>query len=297
MNLAHTRAQGLELSLEARPVPQLSLLRPVHAAGRRDPREPERLRSASTPSGSRCCAGRSTRARSRRQLSRPALERRASRWRSSASGRTATSWAWASTTNPGLRPARRPAARAVRRERSRRSWSADNLLDARVPGGAGLPGARPLRARRAAAAARRRRAPVSDERVLLAWSSGKDSAFALHVLRAQGVAVAGLLTTINEAYDRVAMHAVRLDLLRAQAEAVGLPLVEVRIPSPCPNEAYEAAMARRWPTPARAASPRSPSATCSSRTCGATARSASRRRGCGRCSRSGAGRRARWPRR
>jgi uncharacterized protein (TIGR00290 family) len=79
-------------------------------------------------------------------------------------------------------------------------------------------------------------------RVLLAWSSGKDSAFALHVLRAQGVAVAGLLTTINEAFDRVAMHAVRLDLLRAQAEAVGLPLVEVRIPSPCPNQAYEAAM-------------------------------------------------------
>jgi uncharacterized protein (TIGR00290 family) len=83
---------------------------------------------------------------------------------------------------------------------------------------------------------------VSDERVLVAWSSGKDSAFALHVLRAQGVAVAGLLTTVSEAFERVAMHAVRLSLLRAQAEAVGLPLVEVRIPSPCPNEAYEAAM-------------------------------------------------------
>ena len=83
---------------------------------------------------------------------------------------------------------------------------------------------------------------MSGERVLLAWSSGKDSAFALHVLRAQGVAVAGLLTTVNEAFERVAMHAVRLSLLRAQAEAVGLPLVEVRIPSPCPNEAYEAAM-------------------------------------------------------
>jgi uncharacterized protein (TIGR00290 family) len=83
---------------------------------------------------------------------------------------------------------------------------------------------------------------VSDQRVLLAWSSGKDSAFTLHVLRAQGVAVAGLLTTINEAFERVAMHAVRLSLLRAQAEAVGVPLVEVGIPSPCPNEAYEAAM-------------------------------------------------------
>jgi uncharacterized protein (TIGR00290 family) len=82
------------------------------------------------------------------------------------------------------------------------------------------------------------------ERVILAWSSGKDSAFALHVLREQGVLVSGLLTTVNEAFDRVAMHAVRLDLVRAQAEAVGLPLLEVRIPSPCPNEAYEAAMAQ-----------------------------------------------------
>jgi uncharacterized protein (TIGR00290 family) len=81
-------------------------------------------------------------------------------------------------------------------------------------------------------------------RVLLAWSSGKDSAFALHVLREQGVAVVGLLTTINDAADRVAMHAVRRELLRVQAEAVGLPLHEVRIPSPCPNEVYEAAMAR-----------------------------------------------------
>jgi diphthamide synthase (EF-2-diphthine--ammonia ligase) len=76
------------------------------------------------------------------------------------------------------------------------------------------------------------------ERALLAWSSGKDSAFTLHVLREQGVAVTGLLTTINDAFDRVAMHAVRLELLRAQADAVGLPLVLVRIPWPCPNEAY-----------------------------------------------------------
>ena len=81
------------------------------------------------------------------------------------------------------------------------------------------------------------------DRALLAWSSGKDSAFTLHVLREQGVEVTGLLTTINDAFDRVAMHAVRLELLRAQADAVGLPLVEVRIPWPCPNEAYEAAMA------------------------------------------------------
>jgi len=80
------------------------------------------------------------------------------------------------------------------------------------------------------------------ERVLLAWSSGKDSAFCLHVLRQQGVEVTGLLTTINEAFDRVSMHAVRLGLLRAQADAVGLPLVEVRLPSPCSDEAYSSAM-------------------------------------------------------
>jgi uncharacterized protein (TIGR00290 family) len=82
------------------------------------------------------------------------------------------------------------------------------------------------------------------ERVLLAWSSGKDSAFSLHVLRQQGdVEVAGLLTTVNEAFDRVAMHGVRRALVEAQAEAAGLPLVVVPIPWPCPNEAYEAAMA------------------------------------------------------
>lgn len=81
-------------------------------------------------------------------------------------------------------------------------------------------------------------------KILLSWSSGKDSAWALHVLRQRGeVEVVGLLTTVNEVYHRVAMHAVRVDLLRAQAEAVGLPLWEVPIPSPCSNEAYETAMA------------------------------------------------------
>jgi uncharacterized protein (TIGR00290 family) len=86
---------------------------------------------------------------------------------------------------------------------------------------------------------------VSREQALLAWSSGKDSAFSLHVLRQQGdVEVVGLLTTINEAYDRVAMHAVRRELLEAQAAAAGLPLVSVTIPDRCVNEEYEAAMAR-----------------------------------------------------
>jgi uncharacterized protein (TIGR00290 family) len=78
---------------------------------------------------------------------------------------------------------------------------------------------------------------------LLAWSSGKDSAYSLHVLRQSAdVEVVGLLTTVNERYDRVAMHAVRRELLEAQAEAAGLPLLVVPIPDPCPNAAYEAAM-------------------------------------------------------
>jgi uncharacterized protein (TIGR00290 family) len=81
-------------------------------------------------------------------------------------------------------------------------------------------------------------------KALLAWSSGKDSAWSLHLLRAAGeVEVVGLLTTINEGFDRVAMHAVRTELLRAQAEAAGLPLWPVPIPWPCSNAEYEAAMA------------------------------------------------------
>jgi len=79
---------------------------------------------------------------------------------------------------------------------------------------------------------------------LLGWSSGKDSAYALHVLRAGGeYEVVGLVTTINEAFDRVAMHAVPRELLGLQAEAVGLPLWPVLIPWPCSNAQYEAAMA------------------------------------------------------
>src|SRR5689334_899185 len=81
-------------------------------------------------------------------------------------------------------------------------------------------------------------------RALLSWSSGKDSAWAIHLLRQQGeVEVVGLLTTLNEVADRVAMHAVRSELLQAQAEAVGLPLRTVGLPWPCSNEQYEAAMA------------------------------------------------------
>jgi uncharacterized protein (TIGR00290 family) len=80
-------------------------------------------------------------------------------------------------------------------------------------------------------------------RALISWSSGKDSAWALHVLRQrEDLDIVGLLTTVNEAADRVAMHAVRSELLRAQAAAADLPLHAVGIPSPCSNEQYEAAM-------------------------------------------------------
>jgi uncharacterized protein (TIGR00290 family) len=80
-------------------------------------------------------------------------------------------------------------------------------------------------------------------KTLVSWSSGKDSAWMVHVLRTRGVPIAALLTTVNEAADRVAMHAVRTDLVEAQAEAIGVPLWRVPIPSPCPNEVYERAMA------------------------------------------------------
>jgi uncharacterized protein (TIGR00290 family) len=81
------------------------------------------------------------------------------------------------------------------------------------------------------------------KRVLLSWSSGKDSAWALGLLRQRpDVEVAGLLTTITEQFDRVAMHAVRTDLLRRQAESVGLPLRMISLPFPCSNEVYEERM-------------------------------------------------------
>jgi uncharacterized protein (TIGR00290 family) len=81
------------------------------------------------------------------------------------------------------------------------------------------------------------------KKTLVSWSSGKDSAWMVHVLRQRAdVQIAGLLTTINEPAQRVAMHAVRVDVLQAQADALGLPLWQIPIPSPCPNEAYERAM-------------------------------------------------------
>jgi uncharacterized protein (TIGR00290 family) len=85
---------------------------------------------------------------------------------------------------------------------------------------------------------------VTRRRAWLSWSSGKDSAYALHVARQlPDVEVTGLLTTVNAAADRVAMHGVRRELLEAQADAVGLPLHVVDLPWPCSNDEYERLMA------------------------------------------------------
>ena len=91
--------------------------------------------------------------------------------------------------------------------------------------------------------------------VLLAWSGGKDAAWALHALRQRDdVSVVGLLTTVTREYSRASMQGVRVEMLRAQAAAAGLPLLEASIPAQCDNAAYDAAMARalaeataRWP--------------------------------------------------
>jgi uncharacterized protein (TIGR00290 family) len=78
----------------------------------------------------------------------------------------------------------------------------------------------------------------------MSWSSGKDSAFALQRVRVFGdIEICALLVTLNADADRVAMHAVRRDLLVAQADRVGLPLRVVEIPSRCPNDIYEMRMA------------------------------------------------------
>ncbi len=81
------------------------------------------------------------------------------------------------------------------------------------------------------------------KRVLLSWSSGKDSAWALHLLRREpGIELVGLLTTLNTEFQRVAMHGTRRAVLEAQAAAAGLPLWIVPLPWPCSNEIYEQRM-------------------------------------------------------
>jgi uncharacterized protein (TIGR00290 family) len=82
-------------------------------------------------------------------------------------------------------------------------------------------------------------------KTLIAWSSGKDSAWALHEARRTGeYDIVGALTTVTDAFNRVSMHGVREELLRAQLDAAGLPAIIVRIPFPCPNEIYEREMAK-----------------------------------------------------
>lgn len=89
-------------------------------------------------------------------------------------------------------------------------------------------------------------APASDgarPRAVVSWSSGKDAAFALQQVREAGeLEVVGLLTTVTRTFGRVSMHGVREELLHRQADAVGLPLTTVEIPSPCPNATYDRLM-------------------------------------------------------
>jgi uncharacterized protein (TIGR00290 family) len=83
----------------------------------------------------------------------------------------------------------------------------------------------------------------SRPKALIAWSSGKDSAWALHQVRRAGeYDVVAALTTVSDTFNRVSVHGVRQELLTAQVEACGLPAIMVRIPYPCPNEVYEREM-------------------------------------------------------
>lgn len=86
---------------------------------------------------------------------------------------------------------------------------------------------------------------MTQPKALISWSSGKDSAFALHEIRRAGAFdVVGALTTVNERFGRVSIHGVRQKVLDAQLAAAGLPPFLVPIPDPCPNDAYEARMTR-----------------------------------------------------
>lgn len=81
------------------------------------------------------------------------------------------------------------------------------------------------------------------KRIALSWSSGKDSAWSLHLLKQDpAVEVVALLTTLNQEFDRVAMHAVRRQLLELQAESAGVPLWKIPLPWPCSNQEYESRM-------------------------------------------------------
>jgi uncharacterized protein (TIGR00290 family) len=86
-------------------------------------------------------------------------------------------------------------------------------------------------------------------RSALSWSGGKDSALTLWTLRSQGIEPEALITTVTDEYDRISMHGVRRELLTSQADAIGAPLVEVRIPPTCVNDVYEARMAEAFSRP------------------------------------------------
>lgn len=82
-------------------------------------------------------------------------------------------------------------------------------------------------------------------KTLLSWSTGKDSAWTLHVLRRDPrIEIAGLFTVLNERYDRVSMHATRVELLCRQADSAGLPLETINLPDPCTNEQCDAILGR-----------------------------------------------------
>jgi hypothetical protein len=99
-------------------------------------------------------------------------------------------------------------------------------------------------------------------KALISWSSGKDSAFALHeIRRAGGFDVVGALTTVTETFGRVSIHGVRQEILHAQLDAAGLQPTIVPIPYPCPNEIYEARMGEAVAS-AMQEGPTSSSATC-----------------------------------
>ncbi|HBH86025.1 MAG TPA: ATP-binding protein, partial [Syntrophaceae bacterium] len=80
------------------------------------------------------------------------------------------------------------------------------------------------------------------EKVLVAWSGGKDSALALYTIQEEGIEISALLTTVTEQYNRISMHGVRQILLERQSHALGIPLEKVFIPPETSNEIYEARM-------------------------------------------------------
>jgi uncharacterized protein (TIGR00290 family) len=86
-------------------------------------------------------------------------------------------------------------------------------------------------------------------RSALSWSGGKDSALTLWTLREKGVEPEALITTVTDRYERISMHGVRRELLTRQADAAGIPLVEVRIPPACVNDVYEQRMAEAFASP------------------------------------------------